>query len=283
MKISIRRIAALCLLFLILPLFDGCGGSPRQRENRERETYNLERFQTEIRQKGYPCEIQDVEKNYIPAERKRMKLGGDESVAVYLFGSNQEMKAVAKNIARDGGGYWDGSKGVCVDFAYPVNYYKMGSLIVEYVGKNDRINSDLTDLLGWPFAGDRQAYFGLGQFQAEMQAREYSGETQDVERNYIPAEQKQMHIGLEVVTVYLFSDSPEMESTAKHISTDGSGYSDISGTRYIHFSGPVHYYKMGTLIAEYVGESDKINSDLTDIFGEPFAGNGVTAGSSSNP
>lgn len=51
MKISVRRIAALCLSFLILPLFDGCGGSPRQRENRERETYNLERFQTEIRQR----------------------------------------------------------------------------------------------------------------------------------------------------------------------------------------------------------------------------------------
>ena len=63
------------------------------------------------------------------------------------------MENEVKYIDSDGSGYSNGFKSVEVSWSSPPHFYKRWSIIVQYVGKNEKIISDLKNILGEQFAG----------------------------------------------------------------------------------------------------------------------------------
>jgi|GEM_PF-711372 hypothetical protein len=143
----------------ILTLFTGCSRNNitakaehiQSVKSNSADTFNLEQFQDAMRAKGYHFEIQDAENHFLPATKKKMRFG-DQGVNIYLFNSNEEMENVAKGIDHDGSGYSDGSHKICLDWAYQPRFYKRGTIIVQ-CADNEKIISDLKDILGEPFVG----------------------------------------------------------------------------------------------------------------------------------
>ena len=133
----------LIILFLIY-LFITCSG-----ENKK--DFNLEVFEDAMKDKGYNFEIQDANQDFLPTTRKRM-LMDDIVIDIYIFKSNKEMEREASNIGI-GGSYNNGRKAINVSWVSVPHFYKKGRLIIQYIGENESIISDLTEILGEQFAG----------------------------------------------------------------------------------------------------------------------------------
>ena len=114
--------------------------------------------------------------------------------------------------------------------------------------------------------------FGIEQFKNEMKAKNYDFEIKDVQESFLPTERKRMIIDNKALDIYLFSNNKKMENEAKHIDNGGSAYSNGSKSIDVSWPSPPHFYKRGSIIVQYIGENEKILSDLKDILGEHFAG-----------
>ena len=141
------RIMLIVLSLFILTMFMGCSG-----KNNVKDAFSIEQFENEMKAKNYNFEIKDVEKDFLPTTRKRMIIG-NEVVDIYLFSNNKKMEKEAKCIDSGGNVYSDGSKVTDVSWPSPPRFYKRGSIIVQYIGGNEKIISDLKDILGEHFAG----------------------------------------------------------------------------------------------------------------------------------
>lgn len=108
-----------------------------------------------MKDKGYDYEITDAEQDFLQAPRKRMSIDKTE-IDIYLFGSNKKLEKEAGYISSDGCGYTNGSKSLKVSWVSLPHFYKKGRLIVQYVGEDKKIISDLKDIFGEQFAGYTQ-------------------------------------------------------------------------------------------------------------------------------
>lgn len=75
-----------------------------------------------------------------------------------------------------------------------------------------------------------------------------------------------------VINIYVFSSKAEMEKEAKCLDSTGNVYKTSSAETNIDWVSYPHFYKKGTIIVQYLGEDEKIQSDLKNILGEQFAG-----------
>jgi hypothetical protein len=82
------RIIKFAAAFLILSVFAGCS-----KENSTKD-FDLQEFENTIKDRGYTYEIQDAEKDFLPATRKRMIIN-EIALDVYLFSSNKKMEKEA--------------------------------------------------------------------------------------------------------------------------------------------------------------------------------------------
>jgi hypothetical protein len=114
-------------------------------------TYNLERFQNDMAAKKYNFIIEDTDQNFIPTTRKRM-IFDNMALDIYLFENNQQMEKEARYIDNSGFNYNNGSAGVNVSWVSLPHFYKKGSIIVQYIGEDEKITTDLEDILGEQFA-----------------------------------------------------------------------------------------------------------------------------------
>jgi len=105
-----------------------------------------------------------------------------------------------------------------------------------------------------------------------MKAKNYKFELKDVEKDFLPTARKRMIIDKEAIDIYLYNSNKEVEKDAKRIDNGGCEYNNGSKSVNVRWSLYPHFYKKGTIIVQYVGENEKIISDLKDIFGEQFAG-----------
>ncbi|MEL7657736.1 MAG: hypothetical protein AAGU75_17715, partial [Bacillota bacterium] len=119
------------------------------------KTFNIETFENAMDRSGYNFEIQDTQQDFIPATRKRMIID-NEAIDIYLFDDNIEMEKEANHISRDGSSYNSGSQSVKINWVSFPHFYKKGSLIVQYIGEDEKIISALEDILGKQFAGISQ-------------------------------------------------------------------------------------------------------------------------------
>lgn len=141
-----NRILSLMLIFLIT-MFIGCSS----RDN-TKVTFNIEQFQNEMKARNYNYEIKDVPQDFLPATRKRMIIG-NKAIDIYLFSSNKNMENEARHIDSGGCEYDNGSKAINVSWVSYPHFYKKGNIIVQYIGEDKKIMSDLKNILGKQFAG----------------------------------------------------------------------------------------------------------------------------------
>ncbi|OPF51320.1 hypothetical protein BH721_02540 [Clostridium baratii] len=102
--------------------------------------------------KDYDLKIKDVEKDVLSGTRKRTY--NDKIIFdVYLYENNKSMENDSKNLSKDGSKYENGKTSVVVDWSKPPHFYKKGNIIVQYIGEDEKIISDLQSILGEQFAG----------------------------------------------------------------------------------------------------------------------------------
>ncbi|NMM63026.1 hypothetical protein HBE96_09990 [Clostridium sp. P21] len=117
-----------------------------------KNTLDMDQFVNLMKAKSYKFELKDVEKDFLPTTRKRMIID-KEAINIYLYNSNKEVENDAKRIDDGGCEYSDGTKSINVSWTSYPHFYKKGSIIVQYVGKNEKVISDLKDIFGEQFAG----------------------------------------------------------------------------------------------------------------------------------
>jgi hypothetical protein len=122
------------------------------KENKSHITFGLEEFENSMKEKGYHYELQDVPQDFLPTTRKRMIID-DISIDIYLFNDRDRMETEAGKIESHGYGYRNDTMSIKVSWVSYPHFYKKGKLIVQYIGINESIISDLEDILGKQFAG----------------------------------------------------------------------------------------------------------------------------------
>lgn len=142
-----KYIFGIALLAFIATMFIGYNT-----QDNIKYTFGIEQFQNEMKLKNYNFELQAVGKDFLPTTRKRMIIG-NEALDIYLFSSNKKMENKAKFIDSYGSGYNNGSRAMKVSWIAPPHFYKRGNIIVQYVGGNKKITSDLKSIFGEQFAG----------------------------------------------------------------------------------------------------------------------------------
>ena len=147
MEKSRSYIIFLILLLFMFTTFIGCSS-----KSNSKDTFDIEKFQGEMKTKNYNFEMRDVGKDFLPTTRKRMIID-NEALDIYLFSNNKKMENEAKCIESNGFVYSNGTKSIYVSWVSLPHFYKRGNIIVQYVGGNEKIISDLNDILGDQFAG----------------------------------------------------------------------------------------------------------------------------------
>lgn len=136
-------------------------------------------------------------------------------------------------------------------------------------------------------SGDKSdSGFDLEEFENEMKAKGYEYKRQDLQEGLLtPISQymllndsiiiddKQVILYDTDVVIYSYADNEEMEKEARTINKDASEISRTDNPIQIEWPKTPHFYKKGKIIVQYIGDDEKIISDLKDIMGESFAGN----------
>jgi hypothetical protein len=76
----------------------------------------------------------------------------------------------------------------------------------------------------------------------------------------------------EKIMVYIYESNLKMEKYAEYVLADGSTYDNGKIMINIQWVSFPHYYKMGNIIALYVGNNTEIINSLEQVIGTPFAG-----------
>ncbi len=155
MKKHSSYVSVSLIILLIIVMQMGCKDT-----NIHQSTFTLQQFGDSMKNKGYSFEITDVEEDFLPTTRKRMEFNHD-MLDIYIFNGDKEMEEEAANIDKDGCGYTNGNKSLKVSWVSYPHFYKRGSLIVQYVGEDEKIITDLRDILGEQFAGYRAEGVGV--------------------------------------------------------------------------------------------------------------------------
>jgi len=136
----------LCIIISLLTLtLIGCN----------RTSYDAyEKLVGKLESLGYTIEVEDVEENTIlVGKQKRLTLNKSERISVYLYENSNKMEKDASYVSDDGFSYYNGKKGVCVDWVTAPHFYKLENMIILYVGENSEIINALEELFGPQFAG----------------------------------------------------------------------------------------------------------------------------------
>lgn len=91
---------------------------------------------------------------------------------------------------------------------------------------------------------------------------------EEVDQPFFTVPGKLIKIGDEDVQVFQFSDAAAASRQAALISPDGSSV----GTSMIHWIGSPHFFRKGTLLVLYVGDSEEMKKALEKSLGQQFAG-----------
>lgn len=143
----------------------------------------------------------------------------------------------------------------------------------------------LIGVIGCNSAEKSEHGLDLKQFENEMKSKGYEYKRQDLQEGLLtPISQymllnkstiidgKQVVLYDTDVIVYSYEDNEEMEKEASTINKDASEINRTDNPIQIEWSKTPHFYKKGKIIVQYIGDDEKIISDLKEIVGDQFAG-----------
>lgn len=156
---KLSKILKLCLIIMIIMMgIMGCNNT-----NKSDIEFDLEQFETEMQEKGYEYQRQDLEENLLAPISQYLHLKDniiidgkqyifyDTTIVVYSYENNEEMESNSSFINEDASII---NKELPIEITYPKppHFYKKGKIIVQYVGEDEKIVTDLNEIMGEPFA-----------------------------------------------------------------------------------------------------------------------------------
>jgi hypothetical protein len=90
----------------------------------------------------------------------------------------------------------------------------------------------------------------------------------EVDQPFFSVKGRMIKVSGEDVQVFQYPNVVVKDAQAALVSPDGSAV----GTTKLHWVGPPHFYKKGTLLVLYVGDNAKVLKALEAVLGQQFAG-----------
>lgn len=128
--------------------------------------FSLEEFENKIKEKGYEYKMEytewgvlDSQGNYEMRLDDNIIVNGtqfifyDTLIVIYSYENNGEMEKIASTINKDAGEIIFGGLPLQPQWHRTPHFYKKGRIIVQYVGEDEKIISDLKEIMGEQFAG----------------------------------------------------------------------------------------------------------------------------------
>ena len=159
---KLSRILTLGLIVMITIVgISGC--SSIEKSNNE---FDLEQFEIEMKSKGYEYERQDLEdgllasvsqylhlKDNIMIDGKQVILQ-DTEIVVYSYENSEEMEKSASLLNEDATTI-NKEQPIEIEWTKNPHFYKKGKIIVQYIGEDEEIVTDLDKIMGKQFAGTK--------------------------------------------------------------------------------------------------------------------------------
>ncbi|RDY28202.1 hypothetical protein CHL78_006335 [Romboutsia weinsteinii] len=143
----------------------------------------------------------------------------------------------------------------------------------------------LVGVMGCNSVEKLESGFDLVYFENKMKSKGYEYKRQDLQESILtPVSQymilndsmiidgKQVILYDTDVIIYSYEDNGEMKKDASTINKDASQISRTNNKTQIEWARTPHFYKKGKIIVQYIGDDEKIISDLKEIMGDQFAG-----------
>lgn len=114
--------------------------------------FGLQKFADGMKERGYNVELTDIprsEVHFLNGKIKSLEVG-KEKIVIHTYGSSIFAWVESLGLRRDGWGF----RGTAIDWVDKPHFYRKGKLIIQYIGRNDKILTDLEDILGEQVAGD---------------------------------------------------------------------------------------------------------------------------------
>lgn len=145
--------------------------------------------------------------------------------------------------------------------------------------------TNMIGILGCNSTIKSESGFDLEEFENEMKSKGYEYKRQDLQGGVLTPISQYMYLndnimvdGKQVILydteiiIYSYEYKEEMEKEASSINKEASQISRNDDLIQIEWQKTPHFYKKGRIIVQYIGDDEKIISDLTEIMGEQFAG-----------
>lgn len=158
---KLRQLLILGLL-AIVSLIGGIGCNSVEKSE---SGFDLEQFENEIKSKGYEYKRQDLQEGLLTPISQYIHLNDsviidgkqvmlyDRDVIIYSYEDNEEMEKEASTINKDASEISRSGNKILADWSKTPHFYKKGKIIVQYVGDDEKIISDLKEIMGEQFAG----------------------------------------------------------------------------------------------------------------------------------
>jgi hypothetical protein len=213
------------------------------------------------------------------------------TVDAYEYSAPAVAQLDAARVSSDGatfrGGAWPfGGSAVTVDWIAPPHDYRRGRVIVMYIGEDGAITRLLSAVLGPQFAGGAtpslsnfpsgDGYLRLIQrlraYGATVATLQHMAGTTVFSRTQPTVDGYELRVNGSIINAFAFTDNQAAATTyAAHIT--GGNYSDPASHTdlLVDYAAPPHFYRMGKVIALYVGSDRAILRLLASALGPPFA------------
>ncbi|MGL5714838.1 MAG: hypothetical protein ACRCX2_17615 [Paraclostridium sp.] len=126
--------------------------------------FDLEQLEFEMKSKGYEYQRQDLEEGLLATTSQYLHLKDnlmidgkqvilyDTEIAVYSYENSEEMEKNASLVNKDAS-VINKEHPIEIEWPKDPHFYKKGKIIVQYIGEDEEIISDLNEIMGEPFAG----------------------------------------------------------------------------------------------------------------------------------
>lgn len=135
------------LILLILLMLAACSQKPINNE------LNYTAFLNMLKDNGFQyTEVEVVNDSFLSVPRRPIRIG-DEIITIYAYASNMDMERDSKYINKGGSSISVPGKEVEISWVSFPHFFKKDTLIIEYVGKDEKILKFLNINYGPEFAG----------------------------------------------------------------------------------------------------------------------------------
>lgn len=233
----------------------------------------------ELQNEGYQVSYEKINKNIYDGECYLLTIDENEVLYVYVYPSEEKAKIDISYIGSSGGSYDNGKMGINIEWVSIPYYYHKDNLLLMYIGENDHIIKDLSELYGDDLFSHVKTSNRLTttlkheDIIKDMESKNYQVTYEKTDKDILEGERYWLTLDdNEHLGVYVYESAVKASEDASYIDSKGGSYASPSSNIEIDWISYPHFYQKENIIILYVGESEEIINDLTELYGEMFAG-----------